>query len=161
MTEEAYNQCVDNHADNLYRFVLKSIKDIGRASDIIQDAFERLWRYKDRIDPTKAKSYLFTTAYHLLIDELNKGKRTVPIETEASVSHYTFNSYSDLSEVLQRALELLPHDQKMVLMLRDYEGYSYEEIEEITGLSESQVKVYIYRARVSMKKYLGKMEAVI
>jgi RNA polymerase sigma-70 factor (ECF subfamily) len=63
--------------------------------------------------------------------------------------------------VLQRALELLPHDQKMVLMLRDYEGYSYEEIEEITGLSESQVKVYIYRARVSMKKYLGKMEAVI
>jgi RNA polymerase sigma-70 factor (ECF subfamily) len=46
-------------------------------------------------------------------------------------------------------------------MLRDYEGYSYEEIEEITGLSESQVKVYIYRARVSMKKYLGKMEAVI
>ncbi len=148
MTEEAYNQCVDNHADNLYRFVLKSIKDIDRASDIIQDAFERLWRYKDRIDPTKAKSYLFTTAYHLLIDELNKGKRTVPIETEASVSHYTFNSYSDLSEVLQRALELLPHDQKMVLMLRDYEGYSYEEIEEITGLSESQVKVYIYRARV-------------
>src|SRR5690606_6552789 len=161
MTEEAYNQCVDKHADNLYRFVLKSIKDIDRASDIIQDAFERLWRYKDRIDPTKAKSYLFTTAYHLLIDELNKGKRTVPIETEASVSHYTFNSYSDLSEVLQRALELLPHDQKMVLMLRDYEGYSYEEIEEITGLSESQVKVYIYRARVSMKKYLGKMEAVI
>ncbi|URW79738.1 RNA polymerase sigma factor [Xiashengella succiniciproducens] len=161
MTEEAYNQCVDNHADNLYRFVLKSIKDIDRASDIIQDAFERLWRYKDRIDPTKAKSYLFTTAYHLLIDELNKGKRTVPIETEASVSHYTFNSYSDLSEVLQRALELLPHDQKMVLMLRDYEGYSYEEIEEITGLSESQVKVYIYRARVSMKKHLGKMEAVI
>jgi len=161
MTEEAYNQCVDNHADNLYRFVLKSIKDIDRASDIIQDAFERLWRYKDRIDPTKAKSYLFTTTYHLLIDELNKGKRTVPIETEASVSHYTFNSYSDLSEVLQRALELLPHDQKMVLMLRDYEGYSYEEIEEITGLSESQVKVYIYRARVSMKKYLGKMEAVI
>lgn len=161
MTEEAYNQCVDNHADNLYRFVLKSIKDIDRASDIIQDAFERLWRYKDRIDPTKAKSYLFTTAYHLLIDELNKGKRTVPIETEASVSHYTFNSYSDISEVLQRALELLPHDQKMVLMLRDYEGYSYEEIEEITGLSESQVKVYIYRARVSMKKYLGKMEAVI
>lgn len=106
MTEEAYNQCVDNHADNLYRFVLKSIKDIDRASDIIQDAFERLWRYKDRIDPTKAKSYLFTTAYHLLIDELNKGKRTVPIETEASVSHYTFNSYSDLSEVLQRANEL-------------------------------------------------------
>lgn len=161
MTEETYNQCVDNHADNLYRFVLKSIKDRDRASDIIQDAFERLWRYKDRVDPAKAKSYLFTTTYHLLIDELNKGKRTVSIETEAPVGHHTSNSYSDLKEILQRGLEQLPDDQKMVLMLRDYEGYSYEEIHEITGLSESQVKVYIYRARVSMKKYLGKMEAVI
>lgn len=46
-------------------------------------------------------------------------------------------------------------------MLRDYEGYSYQEIGEITGLSESQVKVYIYRARVFLRKYIGKMEVVI
>jgi RNA polymerase sigma-70 factor (ECF subfamily) len=46
-------------------------------------------------------------------------------------------------------------------MLRDYEGYSYEEIEEITGLNESQVKVYIYRARVTLKAYIGKIENVL
>ena len=46
-------------------------------------------------------------------------------------------------------------------MLRDYEGYAYREIAEITGLSESQVKVYIYRARVFLKHYVGSMENVI
>jgi RNA polymerase sigma-70 factor (ECF subfamily) len=46
-------------------------------------------------------------------------------------------------------------------MLRDYEGYSYEEIGEITALNPSQVKVYIYRARLALKEYIGKPENVI
>jgi RNA polymerase sigma-70 factor (ECF subfamily) len=66
-----------------------------------------------------------------------------------------------LHDVLNGALEQLPTIQKSVIMLRDYEGYSYEEIEEITGLNESQVKVYIYRARVALKEYIGKIENVL
>jgi DNA-directed RNA polymerase specialized sigma24 family protein len=46
-------------------------------------------------------------------------------------------------------------------MLRDFEGYTYEEIGEITGLNESQVKVYIYRARLALKEYIGSIENVI
>jgi RNA polymerase sigma-70 factor (ECF subfamily) len=49
----------------------------------------------------------------------------------------------------------------MVILLRDYEGYSYQEIGELTNLGESQVKVYIYRARVFLKKYIGKIEVVV
>ena len=64
-------------------------------------------------------------------------------------------------EVLEKAVENLPEDQKAVVMLRDYEGYSYREIADITGLSESQVKVYIYRARVYLKSYIGSLEQVI
>jgi RNA polymerase sigma-70 factor (ECF subfamily) len=45
--------------------------------------------------------------------------------------------------------------------LRDYEGYSYEEIGKITGLNESQVKVYIYRARLNLKEYIGSLENVV
>ena len=71
------------------------------------------------------------------------------------------SQYSDLQEILHNAIDLLPADQKAVTMLRDYEGYSYKEIEEITGLKEAQVKVYIYRARKFLKSYLGSVEAVI
>jgi RNA polymerase sigma-70 factor (ECF subfamily) len=48
-----------------------------------------------------------------------------------------------------------------VVLLRDYEGYAYDQIGEITGLTESQVKVYIFRARVSLRNYIGKLENVL
>jgi RNA polymerase sigma-70 factor (ECF subfamily) len=69
--------------------------------------------------------------------------------------------YSDLSEILNEALQKLNEVQRSVIMLRDYEGYSYDEIGEITGLSESQVKVYIFRARVLLKNYIGSIDAVV
>jgi RNA polymerase sigma-70 factor (ECF subfamily) len=59
------------------------------------------------------------------------------------------------------AVDRLPEIQRMVVLLRDYEGYSYQELGELTNLNESQVKVYIYRARVFLKNYIGKMEAVV
>ncbi|TCO08369.1 RNA polymerase sigma factor [Natronoflexus pectinivorans] len=160
MTEAQYNQCVEQHADNLYRFVLKNIKDEDKAADIVQDAYEKMWRNKDGVNPQKSKSYLFTTAYHVLIDYVRREKPTKSIENEIS-EYCTHAQYSDLNELLHQAVEKLPPDQKMVVMLRDYEGYSYEEIEQITGLSQSQVKVYIYRARLFLRKFIGKMEAVI
>lgn len=161
MTEEDYNRCVEKHADNVYRFVLKNIRDEDKASDIVQDAYEKMWRHRVGINPEKAKSYLFTTAYHVLVDAVRKEKHQVSIE-QANLSDLCGESnYTDLSEVLHRAVDNLPEVQKMVVMLRDYEGYSYQEIEQITGLSESQVKVYIYRARVFLKNYIGKMEVVV
>jgi len=63
--------------------------------------------------------------------------------------------------VLNRAIENLPEDQRSVLLLRDYEGYSYKEIADITNLTETKVKVYIYRARVYLKSFIGRPEQVI
>ena len=71
------------------------------------------------------------------------------------------STYSDLKEILNEAAARLPEIQRSVLLLRDYEGYSYKEIGEITDLNESQVKVYIYRARVLMKNYLVSIDRVI
>ncbi|WP_016776806.1 RNA polymerase sigma factor [Anaerophaga thermohalophila] len=166
MTVEEYNDCVKQYADNVYRFVLKNIRDEDKAADIVQDAivqdaYERMWRHHRNVQPGKGKSYLFSTAYHVLIDHTRREKNSVRIE-EADLREYTHSKqYSDLQEILHQALEQLPSDQKMVVMMRDYEGYSYQEIGEMTGLSESQVKVYIYRARVFLRKYIGKMEVVV
>jgi RNA polymerase sigma-70 factor (ECF subfamily) len=68
---------------------------------------------------------------------------------------------ADLNEILHEALNRLPEQQKTSVLLRDYEGYSYKEISEITGLSEAQVKINIYRGRVALKNYIGKIESVI
>ena len=161
MTVEEYNRSVDAYADNLYRFVLKNLKQDAMASDIIQDTFEKLWMKLEEVSALKVKSYLFTTAYHTMIDYIRKEKRNCVVDPATITEESDTVYYSDLGEVLERAIGNLPEDQKAVVMLRDYEGYSYREIAEITGLSESQVKVYIYRARVYLKGYIGSMERVI
>ena len=96
-----------------------------------------------------------------MIDNIRREKKKVDYDTVNLHNYSHQDHYSDLQEVLHEALDKLPEIQRSVILLRDYEGYSYEEIGEITGLNESQVKVYIYRARVYLKNYIGSMEAVI
>ncbi len=161
MTVEEYNRSVDQFSDGLYRFILNNIKDSDKARDIIQDTYEKLWVKRETVSIEKVKSYLFTAAYHTMIDLIRKEKWSVDFSSVDRDSHSHTDQYSDLNEILHEAIGRLPGDQRSVIMLRDYEGYSYQEIAEITGLSESQVKVYIYRGRMFLKKYIGKIESVI
>ena len=161
MNSREYNQSVDLYSDNVYRFILKNIRDEGRARDIVQDTYEKLWRNAESVNSEKVKAYLFTTAYHTMIDIIRKEKRRTSLEDHPVPEETHDRQYTDLSEVLNQAVSRLPEVQRTVILLRDYEGYSYQEIGEITLLSEAQVKVYIYRARVFLKSYIGKMELVL
>jgi RNA polymerase sigma factor (sigma-70 family) len=155
-----YNNCVKQHADGVYRFVLKHVRDTDTAKDIVQDSFEKMWRKIDNIDGTKAKSYLFTTAYHHIVDHSRKAAKTVRNDGEYDIAH-TGHEYSGIQEALNAGLDKLPEIQKTTLLLRDYEGYDYAEIGKITGLNESQVKVYIFRARTYLKNYIGSVHSLI
>jgi RNA polymerase sigma-70 factor (ECF subfamily) len=160
VTSKEYNKCVDKIADGLYRFALKVMNDMDVAKDIVQEAFERLWISRKTVEESKAKSYLFTVAYHSMIDKKRKYKLLDKYTNEMFDDAHN-EQYSDLNELLHRAAERLPDIQRSVLLLRDYEGYSYEEIEKITGLNLAQVKVYIHRARLQMKQYIGSIDAVV
>ena len=161
MTVDDYNNCVDAHADGLYRFMLKHVRDVEQARDLVQEAFAKMWLKVEEINASKAKSYLFSTGYNTMIDQIRRDKKKGNYnEVEAQKLSHS-QQYSDLNEILHEALETLPEKQKSVVLLRDYEGYSYQEIGEITSMSESQVKVYIFRARKALKQYIGSIEAVI
>ncbi len=161
MTAEQYNESVELYADGLYRFILKSIKDSDKAKDIIQDSFEKLWTRIEEVNHEKVKSYLFSTAYHTMIDLIRREKRLTTMDGLNHESYSDVQQTPDLQQVLHDAVNRLPEIQRTVVLLRDYEGYSYEEIGEITGLNESQVKVYIFRARAFLKNYIGSLEKVI
>jgi len=161
MTVTEYNDSVDQFSDNLYRFVLKNIKDSDKAKDIVQDTYLKFWEKKDNVDVKKIKSYLFTTAYHTLIDVVRREKKQGSFNSVKEEQFSTKSQYSDLQEILHDAIEKLPEDQKAVILLRDYEGYAYNEIAEITQMTESQVKVYIFRGRKFLKNYLGSVEALL
>jgi RNA polymerase sigma factor (sigma-70 family) len=161
MTANEYNVCVDEYADAVYRFILKNIRDKDKAKDIVQDTFEKLWIKLADIDVQKVKSYLFTAAYHTMIDVIRREKFQSDFEKIQEDQYSVGNAFNDIKSVLDGALKKLTDIQRAVILLRDYEGYSYEEIGKITGLNESQVKVYIYRARIALKEYIGNLDRVI
>lgn len=160
MTLKEYNRSVNEYSDRLFRFVAKSVKDHHFAEDVVQDSYEKLWKNREKVDGEKVKSYLFTTAYHTMIDRLRKEKRMTTTETLPQAESAD-NQYSDIKERLDEAVGKLPDVQRMVLVLRDFEGYSYYEIGQMCNLGESQVKVYIYRARLFLKNYIGNIEVLV
>ncbi len=161
MTVTEYNLCVEQLSDRVYRFALKSLKDEDHSHDIVQDCFEKLWLKKEGIEFTKAKSYLFTSAYNKMVDFWRREKFRGEAEDSEEKYSYEQHHYSGLKPIINKALDKLPEIQRTVLLLRDYEGYDYAEIGKICDLSDSQVKVYIYRARLAMKNYLGSLQAVL
>lgn len=161
MTVKEYNKVVELYSDNVFRFILKNLRNEEKAKDIVQDSFVKLWQKVGEVEFEKSKSYLFTTAYRTMIDLIRRDKKQGKWDEVSEQSYSHQQQYTGLSEVLQEALAKLPEVQRSVIMLRDYEGYDYNEIGKITELSLSQVKVYIFRARKVLKDYLVSVEVVI
>lgn len=161
MTTEEYNKCVDDFSDGVYRFVLHNMRDEDKAKDVVQDSFVKMWEKVADIDYKKGRSYLFTTAYHTMIDTIRREKKMTSFDDIEYSQAAGSKEFLGLKEIVRDAVNKLPEIQRSVVLLRDYEGYSYEEIGEITGLNESQVKVYIYRARLFLKEYIGSLENVL
>ncbi|MCF8222982.1 MAG: RNA polymerase sigma factor [Bacteroidales bacterium] len=159
MTPQEYNRAVEEFADRIYRFVLKSMGDEERSRDIVQDCYEKLWINVEEIEFGKTRAWLFSTAHNAMIDIFRKEKRMVRDDKQLEDVHE--DGYSDLNEILHACLAKLNESYRTVILLRDYEGYSYKEIGEITGQTESQVKINIYRARMAMRKMIGKPEMVV
>ncbi|MBO4244178.1 MAG: RNA polymerase sigma factor [Bacteroidales bacterium] len=151
-----YNKCVDQYADFVYRFLMKSLRNEAVVKDLVQDSFEKLWRAHEELDAQKAKPYLFRCAYNAMIDYIRQDRRTSDLEQSANIPQHSFNQYTGIQEILQQAMQLMKPEQRSVILLRDLQGYQYQEIADITGLSLAQVKVYIFRGRVFLKQYLEK-----
>jgi len=161
MTITEYNGCVECFSDGVYRFILKSLRDEEAARDIVQESFLRLWENRESVIDGKEKSYLFTIAYRLVIDHVRIRDRYAGSDALNYKSSGSDAGYNNLSEILSQALDTLNDMQRNLILLRDYEGYSYKEIGEMTGLTEPQVKVYIFRARNQLKEKIGPISNII
>jgi RNA polymerase sigma-70 factor (ECF subfamily) len=152
MTKEEYNITVKDHSNGLYRFILKMMKDEDKASDVVQESYIKLWQHVKQVDFHKAKSWLYTTARNTMLNQLKRDKRTESMNEKNFSEPYSNNQSFEMRELLEKVLDQLPELQKSIILLRDLEGYDYKEIGEILSLSESQVKVYLFRARQKLKE---------
>jgi len=158
MDVNEYNACVREWADGLFRFACKCTGQADDAHDMVQNGFEVLWNKRKEVARDKGKAFLFQVVYRQSVD--NYRKREKMSYTAPPEQSYEPGS-PDLKKILDRALGQLDENARALVLLKDYEGYSYEEIGKITDLSESQVKVYLHRARKTLKEYLVSVEKII
>lgn len=161
ISTQEYNQAVKEYTQRIFRFLYKSLKDPEAVNDLVQDCYLKLWQNRDKVSPPKIKSWLFSVAYHAMLDYLAECSRKVPLDAETQVIQVFQNSQFDTQAVIERALAELPPLQKSIILLRDMEGYEYREIGEILSLNESQVKVYLFRARQKVKDFIKELAHVL
>ncbi len=155
MNIKSYNQAVKDFSDRLLRFILKNLnKDVETARDIVQNCYEALWKNKDNVSNEKIKSFLFQVAHNQVIDVYRKSGRMLYVEDYHENALITVASVNDYKEIMHRALTLLPTLQRSMILLKDYEGYSYAEIAEIINVTEGQVKINLFRARKKLKEII-------
>lgn len=160
MNATAYNDCVRGLSDSLYRFACKCLGDADAAKDVVQSSFEALWRKREEVSTEKAKAFLFQVAYNQSVSSWRAAARQVHSEVMAE-DWTTTTVQTGLKSALEAALATLDAQSRALVLLKDYEGYSYAEIGKLTDLNESQVKVYLFRARKKLQAFIGKPENVL
>ena len=155
----AYNQIVYRYKDRLLNFIYRFLNDIDRAEDLVQDTLIKLYTHKDSYrEIAKFSTWLYTIAANLARTELRKIKRRKTF----SVSELSRDDRDDenLAQIfeknVQRALAELPDDFKTIIILRDIQELSYDEISKIVEVPLGTVKSRINRGRVKLQELLKK-----
>jgi len=169
---EAFTTLFERYNRKILRFSVRFLNDCNTASDIVQEAFIRVW---DKADQYKRglpfKSWLFRIAMNLCLEVKRQDSLLTSIddmkeegfEPKVDMKQPVDAMIHDESiEVFMQALERLPSNQKTALLLAKDEGYSYLQISEIMQTTVSSVESLIYRARKTLIQELrGKIEGIV
>lgn len=155
--ENAFNIIVEKYRKSLISFIYKFTKDIEVAEDITQEVFVYIYKTKKEYDfKYTLKTYLFTTAKSRAINYLNSQRKEVSFE-ETNISKIYDDGLDDYlikkedKDYLLKNIDTLKEDYKIVIHLKDFEGFSYEEIAKILNKTIPQTKMLLHRARKSLK----------
>lgn len=155
--EKAFSELYARHSSMIYAYILRFIGNKDEAQDVFQEAMIRFHQSasKDR-DMTNVPGFMMTIARNLCVN----AKRS----TVTSVSFEDYMAFHDEDrkkqekdeqlELIKMALDLLPDEYRETFILREYQGYSYKDIAELTGESLTNIKVRIHRARNKIREIL-------
>lgn len=146
----------------IYRKLLKMVRVETIAEELVQDVFVRIWDKRHQIDPDRSfRSYLFTIAQNLVYDlyrKVAREERLQEVIKEASSDIYMHVEegvfLKETSEILNKAINNLPSQQKLVFTLCKLEGKSYEDASATLGISTSTINNHIVKATKSIKGYM-------
>lgn len=160
MGHREYQKWVREHQDRAWSLARYLLKDAAEAEDAVQDAFIKLWDHRDAIDPARVKPWLMKVTRNTCLDRLRRRKPEVEVADEQVVEHHGPAARAERGELghwLRRAIEGLKEPYRSLVILRDIQQHSYDEVARATELSLSQVKVYLHRARKQLREQLAEV----
>lgn len=163
LDKDALVKIFDLYSSALYNYALRLSGDPVTADHVVGDVFVKLLEQLSSGNgpSTNVRSYLYQTAYHLIVDEARASRRTVPLEVAIWLRPDAQSSILGLDdrimfEVILGAIQSdLTDDQRHVVILRFLEGFSLRETASITGISVTNVKVIQNRAIAKIRKVLN------
>jgi len=160
VTRKEYIHVSKTVSGKLYSYLKNCLGDAEVAQDLVQDSLEKLWKSRKKLDVKQGEKWLFTTGYRAMLHWIRDNKRLSRIDNVSIDESIEREGQDDLKQWIALGLRALTMEQRQIILLRDMQGHSYQEIQEITGLKESQVKVYLFRARKKLKSILTQLDTV-
>ncbi|MCQ2222437.1 MAG: sigma-70 family RNA polymerase sigma factor [Bacteroidaceae bacterium] len=165
MKEHIFREEILPFKDKLFRLALRITLDREEAEDIVQDTLLKMWERREEWDKIQSlESFCMTICRNLALDRNGAARKSNLRLNEEMDSSTTFTTPLDeldakmRIDALRRFIDGLPEVQRSIIQLRDNEGKAYSEIGEILRLNESQVKVYLHRARAKLREQIAKYE---
>lgn len=152
--EKAFAELYARYSSRVYAYCRRFLGNKDDARDIFQETFVRFFQSvnEDRV-MTNVPAFLLKIARNLCVNFKRKNKETVSFEEYMYVNQNK-NDQDELLKLIKMALDFLPDEYKDLFILREYEGFSYNEISELTGLSLSTVKIRLFRAKQKIREIL-------
>ncbi|QRR01128.1 RNA polymerase sigma factor [Dyadobacter sandarakinus] len=160
MDLQAFKQRILPVQGRLFRLAQMFLRNREEAEDAIQDVLMRLWSNRQQLETYQSVEALaIQMTKNLCLDRLKSGRfRTM--QDNADVSDIQAGTtapdrqmeMADSSALIHRLIDGLPEQHRLVLHLRDVEEYSFEEIEQLTGLSNANIRTILSRARQKLRE---------
>ncbi len=151
--------------DKLFRLALRITMNRAEAEDVVQDTMLRLWERREEWHTIQSiEAFSMTICRNLALDRNGAARHSnLYLDEEMDAPPSSITPLDELDskmrlEALRRFIDELPEVQRSIILLRDHEGKTYSEIAEILSLNESQVKVYLHRARIRLRAQCTKNE---
>ena len=159
--DKTYRQWISANQDRVWSLALYLLQDRAHAEDISQEAFLRLWQRRDEIHEERVGPWLLRVTRNLCLDKLRKSRvEREPEENDLidEETPETARARRNHAQRLQEMVAQMKEPQRSLVVLRDMQQHSYQEVAEITGLSQPQVKTYLHRARKLLRQQWSEQE---
>jgi RNA polymerase sigma-70 factor (ECF subfamily) len=155
-----YRQWVDEYQNQAWTLARYILKDPSEAEDATQEAFVKLWNNRNAIDRDRVKPWLMRVTRNHCLDRLRRRRPETEFEDYQAADDFgpaRGAEQSELGQILKGAISALKEPYRTLVVLRDIQQHSYDEVAGVTELSLSQVKVYLHRARKQLREQLAEV----